>query len=189
MEPNSSTLNTTPIKPNSSTLNTTPIEPNSSTLNTTHIEPNSRKSILSVLSAAMILLSQGLRLKQIRYVFSEMLKFVATVLENPLVVKSVANTLRGLADLIEYDNVGQTMSDCIEAVGHGIEHIPPPPDELTEDEPQEDESEDIIKKEPKLISLLSFFIYNPVKDIAKYFLKYFVRIEKWIVSTASDLNN
>ena len=157
MEPNSSTTNTTPNEPNHSTPNTTPNEPNPSTPNTTPNEPNPRKSILSVLSAAMILLSQGLRLKQIRYVFSEMLKFAATVLENPLVVKSVANTLRGLADLIEYDNIGQTMSDCIEAVGHGIEHIPPPPeDDLTKDI-------DIIKKEPKQTSLFSFFIYNPVK--------------------------
>ena len=165
------------------------MEPISSTLSTTPIEPNPRKNILSVLSSAMILLSQGLRLKQIRYVFSEMLKFIATVLESPVIIKSIANTLRGLADLIEYDNIGQTMSDCIEAVGHGIEHIPPPPDEFTEDELPEDEPEDIIKEEPKQTSLLSFFIYNPVKDIAKYFLKYFVRIEKWIVSTASDLNN
>ena len=144
------------------------------------MESNSRQSVLSVLSSALILLSQGLRLKQIRYVFSEMLKFIATILETPVVVKSVANTLRGLAELIAYDNIGDTMSDCIQAVGQGIKHIPPPPETFTEDP-------DIIEEEPKQTSLISFFIYNPVKDMATYLLKYFVRIEKWIVSTASDI--
>jgi hypothetical protein len=134
-------------------------------------EPTSRKSILSLMSSSLILLSQGLRLKQIRYVFSEMLKFIATILETPMVVKSMANTLRGIAELIAYDNIGETMSDCMQAVGEGINHIPPPPEE---------DDIDIIDESPKQTSLLRFFIYNPVKDIAGYFLKHFIQLEKWI---------
>ena len=52
-------------------------------------EPTSRKSILSLMSSSLILLSQGLKLKQIRYVFSEMFKFIATILETPMIVKSM----------------------------------------------------------------------------------------------------
>ena len=100
-----------------------------------------------------------------------MLKFIATILETPIVVKSIANTLRGMAELIAYDNIGETMSDCMQVVGEGIKHIPPPPEE---DDP------DIIEEEPKQTSLFSFFIYNPVKDISRYFLAYFIKLEEWI---------
>ena len=143
------------------------------------MEQNSRKNILSIISSTLLLLSEGLKLKKIRYVFAEMLKFLATILETPIIVKSIANTLRGMADLIEYDNIGNTISDCIFAVGEGIQHIPPPI-EYQIDDP------DIINEEPKQTSLFSFFVYNPVKDIASYFLSYFIKVERWIMSTVSS---
>ena len=136
----------------------------------------SRKpNILQIMSTIILLIASNFRLKSVRFVFSQILRFIAIILENRIIVRIIAICLRSSADLIAYDTVGSTLSECMEAVGNQIQDSPPPP--IDEDIILDTTPKDASKIDSRSIfTKLVTFIIESAKSLILWLLSFFVNL-------------